>query len=99
LRRTRVGSKGEIFPSKEIREKLGLRPGTKVDLQVEDSRLIVKPTSTVNDLLRSVPTRVEITAKEFHKFRRQLSKKGGIPHLKRIVFLTRPTSCPSSGSP
>jgi bifunctional DNA-binding transcriptional regulator/antitoxin component of YhaV-PrlF toxin-antitoxin module len=72
LQKTRVGSKGEIFPSKEIREKFGLLRGTELDLKVEDSKLIVQTIPKVNDLQR---TKVEITSEEFHKFRRRLSKK------------------------
>ena len=69
-----VGSKGEIFPPKEIREKLGLRPGVKINLKVEDSKLIVRPIPRVNDLLKE-PAQVEVTLQEFHTFRRELSKK------------------------
>ena len=32
----RVGSKGELFPPKEIRERLGLKPHTKVIYRVEE---------------------------------------------------------------
>mgnify|MGYP003884868031 CR=1 FL=1 len=39
----RVGSKGELFPPKEIREKLGLRPHTKVVYRVEGGKLVVEP--------------------------------------------------------
>jgi AbrB family looped-hinge helix DNA binding protein len=74
MQKTRVGSKGEIFPPKEIREKLKLNPGTELDLRVEDSKLIVKPIRSVNDLLKQ-PALVNISLEEFHKFRRELSKK------------------------
>ncbi len=74
MQKSRVGSKGEIFPPKEIREKLGLRPGVEVDLTVEDSKLIVRPIPSVNDLLNK-PPRLQISLREFHKFRRELSKK------------------------
>jgi AbrB family looped-hinge helix DNA binding protein len=75
LQKAKVGSKGEIFPPKKIREKLGLRPGTELDFKVEDSKLIVQAIPKVNDLLNRRPTKVEITLEDFHKFRRQLSKK------------------------
>jgi AbrB family looped-hinge helix DNA binding protein len=74
LQKSKVGSKGEIFPPKEMREKLGLRPGREIDFKVEDSKLIVRPIPRVRDLLKE-PAQVEITAEEFHKFRRELSKK------------------------
>ncbi len=78
LQKTKVGSKGEIFPPKEIREKLGLRPGTEIDMKVEDDKLIVQPIPRVKDLLKE-PAQVEITLEEFHKFRRELSKKAESP--------------------
>ncbi len=74
MQKSKIGSKGEIFPPKEIREKLGLRPGVEIDLKVEDSKLIVRPIPRVNDLLKE-PAQVEVTLQEFHKFRRELSKK------------------------
>ena len=74
LQKSRVGSKGEIFAPKEIREKLGLRPGTEIDFKVEDEKLIVQPVPSINDLLKE-PPQVEITLEEFHKFRRELGKK------------------------
>jgi AbrB family looped-hinge helix DNA binding protein len=74
LQKTKVGSKGEIFPPKEIREKLGLLPGTELDLEVKDSKLIIKPIPTINDMLKR-PSKVEISLEQFHKLRRNLSKK------------------------
>jgi len=74
LQKTKIGSKGEIFPPKEIREKLGLAPGTEVDLQIEDSKLIVRPIPSVIDLLKE-PAQVTISLEEFHKFRRELSNR------------------------
>lgn len=74
LQKTKVGSKGEIFPPKEIREKLGLTPGTAVELKIEDSKLMIRPIPSVNELLKR-PAAVHITLEEFHKSRRELSKK------------------------
>jgi AbrB family looped-hinge helix DNA binding protein len=74
LQKSKIGSKGEIFPPKEIRERLGLYPGTEIDLKVEDSKLIVRVIPKVNDLLKQPPL-VEISLEEFHKFRKDLSKK------------------------
>ncbi len=71
---SRVGSKGEIFPPKRIREKLGLHPQTKVIYKVEDGRLVVEPVPSLAELLKESPA-VEISAAEFQKFRRELSKK------------------------
>jgi len=70
----RVGSKGELFPPKEIREKLGLRPHTKVLYKIEEGRLLVEPVPSLEEVLKEPPS-VEITLKEFHNFRKALSKR------------------------
>jgi len=72
-----VGSKGELFPSKEIREKLKLNAHTKVIYKIEAGRLIVEPISSLQEVLKEKPS-VEITLEEFHKHRRELSTKAEI---------------------
>lgn len=74
MQKSRVGSKGEIFLTKEIRKKLGLRPGTEIDIKVDDGKLIARAIPKVKDLLRE-SSEVEITFEDFHKFRKGLSKK------------------------
>lgn len=74
LTESRVGSKGELFPPKKIREKLGLKPHTKVIYRVEEGRLIVEPIPSIEDVLKESPF-IEITLKDFHRFRRELSRK------------------------
>ncbi len=71
---SRVGSKGELFPPKEIREKLGLRPHVRVIYRVEGGRLLVEPIPSLEDVLGEPPS-VEITLEEFHSFRRELSRR------------------------
>jgi AbrB family looped-hinge helix DNA binding protein len=71
---SRVGSKGELFTTKEIREKLGLKPNTKVVLRVEDGRLVVEPIPSLEQLLAE-PPQVEITAEEDEAERRKLSRE------------------------
>ncbi len=68
-----MGSKGELFPPKEIREKLGLKACTKVIFKIESGRLIVEPVPTVKEVIEA-GTPVEITLEEFHKQRKELSR-------------------------
>jgi len=70
----RVGSKGELFPPKDVREKLGLRPHTKVIFKVEGGRLVVEPIPSLEEVLEE-PSPVEITLEEFHGLRREISRK------------------------
>lgn len=74
MQKSRVGSKGELFPPKEIRERLGLRAHVKVIYKVEGGRLVVEPVPSLEEVLKEVPS-VEITPEEFHKLRRELSQK------------------------
>jgi AbrB family looped-hinge helix DNA binding protein len=74
MQKSRVGSKGELFPPKEIRKKLGLKAHTKVIYKIESGRLIVEPVPTLEEVLKENPT-VEITLEEFHKHRKELSRK------------------------
>lgn len=74
MSKSRVGSKGELFSPKEIKEKLGLRAHVKVIYRIEEGRLVVEPVPNLEDVLSESPS-VEITLDEFHGFRRELSRK------------------------
>jgi len=74
MSKSRVGSKGELFPPKDIREKLGLRAHVKVIYKIEDGRLVVEPIPSLEDVLKEPPS-VEVTLEEFYGFRRELSRK------------------------
>jgi len=74
MSKSRVGSKGELFPPKDIREKLGLRAHVKVIYKIEEGRLVVEPVPSLEDVLKEPPS-VEVTLEEFHGFRRELSRK------------------------
>lgn len=71
---SRVGSKGELFPPKEIREKLGLRAHLKVIYRIEEGRLVVEPVPSLEEVLNESAS-VEVTLDELHELRRELSKK------------------------
>ena len=74
MQKSRVGSKGELFLPKEIRRRLGLWAHTKVIYKIESGRLVVEPVPSLEEVLKeSLP--VEITLEEFHKHRKELSRK------------------------
>jgi bifunctional DNA-binding transcriptional regulator/antitoxin component of YhaV-PrlF toxin-antitoxin module len=74
MQESRVGSKGELFPPKKIREELGLQACTKVIYKIEQGRLIIEPVPSLTEIFKQEPL-VEITLEEFHKQRQALSKK------------------------
>jgi len=71
---SRVGSKGELFPPKELRERLGLHAHVKVIYKIEEGRLVVEPVPSLEKIMRE-PASVEVTLEELHEFRKELSKK------------------------
>ena len=56
MQQSRVGSKGELFPSKEIREKPKLNAHTKVIYKIEAARLIVEPIPSLKEMLKEKPS-------------------------------------------
>jgi len=74
MQESRVGSKGELFPPKEIREKLGLRAHARVIYKIEDGRLLVEIVPSLEEVLKEPPI-IEVTLEEFHKHRKELSRK------------------------
>ena len=71
---SRVGSKGELFPNKQIRERLGLKPNTKVIYRVKDGTLIVEPIPNLEELLEET-TIINVSPEQLETERRGQSKK------------------------
>jgi AbrB family looped-hinge helix DNA binding protein len=69
---SRIGSKGELFTTKEIRKQLGLKPNSKVLLRIENGKLIVEPLPSLEQLL-SEPPALQITQEENEAERRKLA--------------------------
>jgi len=70
----KVGSKGELFPPKEIREKLNLRPNTRVLYRERQGILMVEPIPTLEELLSEPPVAM-VTLEELRAFRSELSRR------------------------
>ncbi len=77
VERKTVGSKGEILPSKKLRDTLELKPGALVELEVEGQSLIVKPISDPLEELDGV-LETELSVKELKKIAEfQVAKEAG----------------------
>lgn len=70
----KVGSKGELFPPKEIRERLNLKPNTRVLYREKQGILTVEPIPTLEELLSEPPV-VEVTLEELRALRSELSRR------------------------
>ena len=61
----KIGSKGEIFPPKEVREQLGLNKNQPIIMKVYSNRIIVQKIDSLEDIL-SKPADVKIS---YHVFK------------------------------
>lgn len=43
VERKTVGSKGEVLPSKRLREMVGLKPGDPIEIRAEGGTIIIRP--------------------------------------------------------
>ncbi|QAU13472.1 AbrB/MazE/SpoVT family DNA-binding domain-containing protein [Halorubrum sp. BOL3-1] len=51
---TKVDSKGRIVLPQEVRERLGITPGTEVDIHEEDGKAVVKPEDEPDKILEQM---------------------------------------------
>jgi len=61
----KIGSKGEIFPPKEVREYLGFNKDATILMKVYSNRMIIQKIDSLEDIL-SIPTNVKIS---YHAFK------------------------------
>lgn len=71
--RGKVGAKGELFPPKELREAVGLRPRSEVRYRAEEGRLVVEPMPSLREALGE-PPEVTIRPAEVRALRSKLSR-------------------------
>ena len=70
----KVGKRGEIYTTREVREKTGITPGGEVIASIEQGRLILRPKPTVVTLLKKPRIDAEpISPEGLSKFRRELA--------------------------
>jgi len=72
----RVGKRGEIYTSKEVRERVGIKAGGLVRATVKRGRLVIEPVPTVEELLGDVV--VEITPEEAERLSEEVQREEGV---------------------
>jgi AbrB family looped-hinge helix DNA binding protein len=60
----KVDSKGRIVLPKEVRERLGITPGTEVKIREQDGKAVVEPETDPDEILARMDRLVEETASE-----------------------------------
>lgn len=58
----KVDSKGRIVLPQEVRERLGITPGTEVDVHEEDGKAVVEPEDDPDEILERMEQLVEETS-------------------------------------
>lgn len=72
----KIGKRGEIYTTREVREKTGLIPGGKALAKLEENRLIVQPKPTALSLLEKPRINViPISPRELSELRRELAEE------------------------
>ncbi len=59
-----VDSKGRIVLPKEIRERLGITPGTEIEIHEEDGKAVVEPEDAPEQIIERMERLVEETSSE-----------------------------------
>ena len=72
----RVGKKGEIYTTREIREKTGIKPGGRVRARIEEGRLVLENMPSLEELLSD--TIAELDPEEAEKLSIEAQKEAGI---------------------
>lgn len=70
----KVGSKGELFPPKKLREKIGLTKGQRVLYRTVQGKLVVEKIATFDELLEQ-PPKITVSIEKLKKDRLGLSKE------------------------
>jgi AbrB family looped-hinge helix DNA binding protein len=60
----KVDSKGRIVLPKQVRERLGITPGTEVDVREEDGKAVVEPEDNPTEIIQRMEQLVKETAPE-----------------------------------
>lgn len=70
----KIGSKGEIFPPKNIREELGLEPGQPIILYLHKDQLIIRKIHSLEEIVKDTP-KVEFSYHAWREFKDDLSRE------------------------
>ncbi|MGI0078137.1 MAG: AbrB/MazE/SpoVT family DNA-binding domain-containing protein [Nitrososphaerales archaeon] len=73
----KVGKKGEIFTSAELRKRANIKEGGKVKANVVGKKLVIEAIPSIEDLLGQPPV-MRTTTKEIEKTSEETQKEEGI---------------------
>jgi bifunctional DNA-binding transcriptional regulator/antitoxin component of YhaV-PrlF toxin-antitoxin module len=71
-----VGMRGEIYTTKEMRKKVGLKPGEKAIATIENGKLVIEPKPSAASLLRKPRVNAPpLDPEELSQLRRNLADR------------------------
>lgn len=70
----KIGSKGEIFPPKEIRKKLGLTPNQPILMTIHEDKLIIRKLQSIEGIL-STPPKAKISYHAWKQFKTEFHEE------------------------
>ena len=73
--RLKIGSKGEIYTTKEIREIIGLKPSSEAIGIITKDGLLIKPKKSLKTLIKKRKTLIKMTMEEFEKLSEEAQKE------------------------
>ena len=73
----KVGKKGEIFTSADLRKRANIKEGGRVKASVIDHKLIIEPVPSVEELLGRPPVK-RTTTKEIEEASEEIQREEGI---------------------
>lgn len=73
----KVGKKGEIYVTKELRKKVGIVEDSFVKVLVKDGRLIIEPIPRIEDLIKEKKI-IELTSQEAEKISEEMQKEENV---------------------
>jgi len=70
----KIGSKGEIFPPKEIRERLGLKPNQPIIMSIHQDKLIIRKLYSLEEILKT-PPKIKISYHAWKQFKEEFREE------------------------
>jgi bifunctional DNA-binding transcriptional regulator/antitoxin component of YhaV-PrlF toxin-antitoxin module len=73
----KVGRKGEIFTSSDLRKRANIKEGGKVKASVVGTKLVIEAIPSIEELLREPPV-IRTKTREIEKISEEIQKEEGI---------------------
>ncbi|MGI0079741.1 MAG: AbrB/MazE/SpoVT family DNA-binding domain-containing protein [Nitrososphaerales archaeon] len=73
----KVGKRGEIFTTKELRKIANIKEGGKVKVKIIENKVIIEPVLSIESLLKRPPL-ISLTARAAEKLSERIQKEEGV---------------------